>query len=360
MSNIVDEAGLAVFRKISDLWSGARADSLIDYTKVARVEPIVLIDTDCMLLDTAELTAIQESLLSIFAGYYLQAVNISTTVGKVEVFGHLDRLNPSRDALNSAGDTAGWLLAQESYEHRLPMPGNQIAMEAEQERSEVALGRDTVKELKELSNLSVGKMLHVEITDGLHKATVSVAVRLLASSLPTERLVHILSVGSEDTSMRGRYHEWRAGRLDFIRDLCLCEDLIEEHRKNLIEDKTGIYGAILKRARGNSLSTIFSGNPSIATASNLVIMSSDSARQLEAKVGGKLSNFGIRQKVFKNTYMMIMAVVDKEWGQVTFYHRGIQHPTEVSIAALKSSSKGSGPDVSDILKAYQVGSAPSL
>lgn len=352
------EAGLAVIRKITDLWSAAKSDSLIDYTKVARVEPICLIDNDLMFVE--QLPDVLQSLQSIFTGYYLQAWQISANIGKIEVRRELDKLNPNRSALDSAADSAGWLLAAESYRDRLPMPGNQVAMEDEKLRTQATLGKDTLAQVKELSNLSVGKQVAVEVTDGLHSATIMVNIRLIASSLPSNDMVHILSVGNEDRTVKERYHAWRAGRLEFIKDLVLCQDLIDGHRKALMKDKTGIYSNILARRRGNQLSTVVSANPSVATASNLAVISSETAEQLELSIGGKLENFRKREEVFEKTYLMIMAVVDKAWSQVTFYHRGIAQPTQMSMAALKSANKGSGPDVSEILKAYRAGSNPTL
>lgn len=460
------DIGLSAIRKITDLWSGAKADSLIDYTRVARVEPIVLIDNDCLYLES--LPEVMQSLQSVFAGYYLQAIAISTNVGKVEVMRHLDKLNPNRKPLDSALDSAGWLLAQESYRHRLPRPNDaRIALEAsrtpiykdadqidaderraheknlrewekdrreeeahalnmtvidnkarldqaafaesvrdaqrkydqnvaqfghqkamdlakqdlakaglalnekqfklqQQDREdrlsahEISIGRDTLQTIKELSNLSVGKMLSVEITDGLHRASIPVSIRLIASAIPSQNIVHILSIGNEDTSVKERYHAWKSGRLEFVRDLVFCQDLIDAHRKNLMADKDGIYANLIKRHRGNQLSTVVSGNPSVATASNLVVVSSDTASQLELKINGRLKDFKTREKLFKDTYVMIMVVIDKQWERATFYHRGIDMHTEVGMRDLKIANKGSGPDVSDILKAYQMGTAPSL
>ena len=458
------DIGLSTFRKVTDLWSGAKADSLIDYTRVARVEPIALIDSDCLYLDS--MPDVMQSLQSIFSGYYLQAIAISTNVGKVEVMRHLDKLNPNRKPLDSAADTAGWLLAAESYTHRLPVPNDcRLSLEAlpederdemsrekhqwgrdknnldfinserERERElfnrqtienkarldqaafdqrvaearqnyemnvgkfghqkatdkakdelakaglklnekefelrqkeysdrlnahEISIGRDTLQTIKELSNLSVGKMLSVEITDGLHRASIPVSIRLMASSIPSQNLVHILSVGNEDKSAKERYHAWKAGRLEFIRDLVFCQDLIDAHRKNLMADKDGVYSNLIQRHRSNQLSTMVSGNPSVATASNLVVTSTNTVAQLELKINGKLSDFRTREKLFKETYVMIMAVIDKEWDRVRFYHRGIDTYTEVGVRDLRAANKGSGPDVSEILKAYQMSNAPSL
>lgn len=362
----LSSVGLNVVRKIQDLWSGAKADSLIDYTQVARVEPIVLIDTDAMESDI--LPDVMQTLQSIFSGYYLQAMAISTNVGKVEVQRHLDKLNPHRNPGDSATNTMGWLLATENYKYRLPTPQAKVSMEAIHDRFEddaeketsTGYGRDTVKELNELTNLCVGKMLSVEITDGLHKATIPVSIRLMASSLPTASLLHILSIGTKDTSTSERWHQWRSGEIEFIKDLVMCQDLIDAHRENLKHDPEGIWTAIQKRRRANQLSTIVSANPSIATASNMCVMTSESVAQLEMRINGKLSDFKVREKIFKETYLMIMCVINKGWNRVTFYHRGIPVATDVNAETLKARNKGSGPDVSDILKAYQVGNAPSL
>ena len=484
--------GLGAIRKVTDIWRAAKADSLIDYTQVARVEPIVLIDTECLYSES--LPDLQQSLLSIFAGYYLQAVAISTSVGKIEVMRHLDKLNPSRNASNSAADSMGWLLAQESYKHCLPTfekklvleslgleasdngvigsptssdwkvdearrnyerelglknrSANQAAIDARDRReqaeataalnnakneeqirqwtadridklakagfdrdqatkqtnlaadkfkedkkqygekkamdnlryelekdslqlrrderedrltaSEISFGRDTHKDLKELSNLSVGKMFSVEITDGLHKATIQVAIRLMASSLPSDSLVHIFSIGSKDTSAKERYHAWKSGRIEFIKDLCLCQDLIDEHRKNLMADKDGIYTNLLKRARSNQLSTIVSANPSVATSSNMVIVSQNTADKLELHLNGKLKDFHVREKMMKETYMMIFCILDERYGRITIYHRGINHPTELGIKDIKSANSNNGISVTDVLKSYQLGNQPSL
>lgn len=354
---------LAVVRKIQDIWRAGKSDSLVDYTKSTRVEPIALIGTDVLYDDM--LPDLMQSLLSIFTGYYLQAIAVSMTVGNIEVERTLSRLNPSRSAIDAGADTAGWLLARENYKDRLPSPSVRMSLEAigdripEAQEGSFALGRDTNRELKELSNLSVGKLLSVELCQGMQRATIPVAVRLLASSLPTERLAHILAIGTKDVSMKERFYQWKGGELEAIRDMVFCQDLIDAHRANLMADKDGVYSQLLKRNRENQLSAIVSANPSVATASNIVVISQETAKKLEMEISGKLSNPKVREKVFAGKYMMILAVVDSFEKRVTIYHRGIAMPTEVGARDLRGASK-EGPNVSDILKAYQLGNAPSL
>ena len=57
---------------------------------------------------------------------------------------------------------------------------------------------------------------------------------------------------------------------------------------------------------------------------------------------------------------MLLFVVDTEWEMVKIYHRGIEHPTRLTIKELKSAGKGNGPDIAEILKAYQLGRAPGV
>lgn len=381
MSPITAEVGLSAIRKIADIWSAGKPDSLIDYTKQLRVEPLALIDQDVLYHDAAP--EIMQTLLSIFAGYYLQAVAVSTTVGNIAVGRHLDKLNPSRDTTGNALGSIGGMLSVESYKHALPVPAQDaVALEAagdyvplpvrkriEERKARLAeadqagsarFGKDTVGDLKELANLAVGKMLEVTLTDGKHQAVVPIAIRLMANAVASDSLVHILSHGSQDTSVKERWHAWRAGRLEFIRDFILCQDLIDERRKALMKDKDGLYSAITARKRSGILNGILSGQPSVGMASNLAVLSSDTAQQLELKTNYSLKNFAQRQKIFDETALMIMVVLDKQWERVTFYHRGIATITQLGIRDLKAANRGSGPDVSDILRAYQLGNAPSL
>lgn len=382
MSTVAD-IGLSVLKKVVAAWSSASegGGDLIKFTAPSRVEPICLVDSD--VVHHEALPDVMQSLQSIFSGYYLQAMAISTTIGKIDVIKQLDRLNPNRNFAGNLQDAANassnWVMSAESYKHGLPKPGKMrlsteayggnlkddiiVTLEGKDKdgksSSELA-DKDTLVTVKELTNLSVGKLLNVEITDGSHKATIPIAIRLMATSIPTSSVVHILSLGNKDVTAKERYHGWRSGRLEFWRDIVMCQDLIDAHKKNLLADKTGVYNEILKRRSNNNLSTLVSGNPSVATASNLLVCSKETIRTLEGEIGRELKDFKTREKIFAESYLMIIAVIDKDWDRVTFYHRGISLPTEVSLRDLRVSNKGSGPDVSEILKAYQLGSSPSL
>jgi hypothetical protein len=377
--------GLNNIHEIVDLWQAGKAESLIDYTRVTRVEPIVLLDNAVLFNDLTP--EVMQSLLNTFAGYYLQAVAISAMVGKINIIRHLDKLNPSRNPVDSgaygvfAEKLGGRLFAQENYKFRLPRLTDQVALESidrydllpvsggttialeddnKEKRTGFAAGKESIQSVKELSNLSVGKLLSVEITDGQHKAEIPVAIRLMAASLPSQTVAHILSLGKKDTSVMARWHGWRSGRLAFWKDLVMCNDLIEDHRNALMHDKDGLYRQIVARKSKNRFAGILSGNPSVATASNMAVITKETADKIELETVGTLNDFRTRQKLFEPTSLMILVVINPDYDRATFYYRGIAEKTDVSMRDLKAANKGSGPDVADILRAFTQGHAPSL
>ncbi|QVD49176.1 hypothetical protein LUCX_106 [Xanthomonas phage vB_XciM_LucasX] len=357
--------------------------SLSNFTSVLRVEPVTLIDKR---LERAEyLTDISKTMLSLFSGYYLQAASVMGNVGQVNVMRMLDVLNPQRDgsmaaasvvdAINGANPSIG-MLSMESYQGaRLPRPGDALGLE---DLGEVAFDRSTAGRFKELhgttkaatgdkafkaanevNNLAVGNILEVTIDGGEgNKAIVPVSVRLATAYVDNDVLVHILGGSGHDNSFRERIHRWKAGDLQFVRDILLCQDMIDEQKRLMLKDKTGALQALVKRRANNAAAAATTGLPSIAGSSAIVILSKETATDLERANLGKLANEGFRQKIYAQALAMFIVVVDTDYETVTIYTRGVDLPSKYSIRELKASSKGTGPDVGEILKAYRLGMSP--
>lgn len=351
--------------KFSDFYT---TKSLPEITKLTRVEPLTILSKDCMNLDYIQ--DVNSSALNIFCAYYLQAVAMLTKVNDVNVVRTLDSLNPDRDSTGfllhekATRDNAKFQLERnafesisnmslESYKHSLPTA--QVP----------ALEADDKNDLQSVSNLSVGKLLDVEIaynksgTDNeMQKVKLPVSVRLMVSVIPNSTITHLLTYKTEDNSVVERWHAWRGGRIDFIKDLIFCQDLIDEYKKAHINDDSGTMQEIMRRVNNSKKFGLLTKNPSLVSASNIFIMSEEVAREVEQKLGGKLSNAKVREKAFDNTYAMMLVVVDREWDRVTFYTRGISASTDLSVKEIKAANKSKGPDIADMLRAMQSGSAP--
>lgn len=422
MLNDLGTIGLGAIARVKDWLISASVDSLPEYTQSSRVEPIVVIDADVMQWDG--LMDLQQSLLAIFTGYYLQAVAISTRVGHIQVMHRLDKLNPNRSVL---ANMEGPIWSLESFKHGLPFPKSRVGMEevsdvdfteepveqetvflteeTEQRVAEsqaageavrfddtgadqtvilvgepvngvepaleadgsddkkssysMSIPKESISALKEAANLSVGNLIKVDIQDGNQTVSIPINIRLMTTFTDSNSMVHILSIGNKDISVKERYHAWRADRLEFIKDIVFCNDLIEAHRANLLRDKDGVLSNMLANRNKNKLTTLLSGRPSVATASNIAVISTLTRDKIELELNQSIDSPKVRQKLFKETSLMLLAVVDQSTDRIEIFHRGIAHPTELSLAGIKSSNN-KGPNVSEILKAYQLGAAPVL
>lgn len=374
----------------SKLFHKQKADSLVSLTQTARVEPITMIDET---LRTAPyLEDVLHSLVSLFSGYYLQAIALTSTINNVSVVNRLDALNPNRSGgYRITGLNLGTeMLQEENYAFGLPRIGDKFGLEAYgltalearaglealvttiehgaigdssnalKSNTTPEIDAKTVGDIVQSAPLSVGKMLDVVITEENKSVRVPVSVRLLSTTVRPDVLTHILSDGAKNITWKDRWHGWRSGELDLWRDVILANDLIEEHRKAILKDTSGAYQEILNRRRGNTISAVLTATPSLATASNLMVISKATAMSVERKLHSKMNEAALRNKIFQMSYLMILAVVDTENEMVTFYHRGIALPTVVSIRELKVSAKGNGPDVADILTKLLSGKTPTL
>lgn len=376
----------------------AKTSSLVDVTSVARVEPLAIIDSDSF--NTEFIGQVMQCSHNIFTGYYLQAVSLIGDVGNVSVVKTLDKLNPNRKA-----DQSGFIsqimidVGTESFgtndsktlnyfklgleDFKLP----NYALEAKDDADKnIKSLRDEIKETKseikeeaarlannsiktdkgtataqEMSNLSVGKLIDVTITDQGNTVTVPIAIRLIANELAQSSMLRLLSLQGLDRSFTERFWKWRAGRISFIKDLVLMQDLIREDKKAMMQDKHGVLDEIIRRAKNNKLAGFFSKNASMNEAANIVIFSEETAKQLKLQHNIDVDNFKQRQTVFDSSYAMIMVKIDREYERVTFYINGQPLGSSMSKNELKgSSAKSSGTDLVEIFQALKKSDAPSL
>lgn len=339
-------------------------NSLAEVTKITRVEPLTILSKDLLNLDY--MPDVQNTLLNIFSAYYMQAVDIMLKVKDVEVIRTLDRLNPDRDSsgllLENREPNNPTLFSMEAYKHSLPVSSKTCISNESEGKSPI----------NEVNNLAVGKLLRVTVNGTVKDSedknaskdnlvSLSVLVRLSTSVIADAAIVHLLSYKSEDNSLVERYHAWRAGRIGFIRDLIFAQDLIDEWKRATIGDNTDTMQEILRRVNNSKKYGLLTKNPSLVSASNIFVLSEASAREVEMKLGGKLSNLKTRQKAFDNTYAMIIAVVDREYQRVTFYIRGNATGTDVSIKEIQAANKGGkGPDIADLMRAMNIGAPMSF
>lgn len=384
MSNVSDALTMAR-QVVGHLQAAGSTASLIDVAKPAQVQPLLLIDADTMHWEG--LPEAVQTMHSLFSGFYMQAVNIIGNVSKVKALQKLAPLNPDREPGYSEMIRAG--MGLEGYTHRLPHTGvslkslglEDLADEIEDRvidkinedmdaQGSVGAGGDKKANeiITEASNLCVGKLFDVTMSVNVgegkdarrEEAVIKVAVRLLAQYMSTQNVVSILGHNDvSDTDLKERFYKWRSGRIT-IRDLVFCNDLIEKERNLAIKDSSGMVQQMNTRRQNHAEAGLITGVPSLAVATNLVIVSKETLELIEAKVGANLKSVRGRKAIFDETGLMILMVVNKGYDTVQIYFRGVDMPTTASLRDMKSSNKSGGPDVVDLIKAFVTGNNPTL
>lgn len=382
---------------------GARAESLIDYSAPTRIEPLTLVES--VLWRESYMEDVLQTLLNIFAGYYMQAVSLSAEINGVSVVRRLDPFNPKRDPVNGLADLVSNVVALEnaqvveSAKFGLPSLESASLWNKNGELSKIdwsvsneafsverksisqtqgervaAKGNSTIKEpnaidlssketlqsLRDNSNLAVGKMIEVSVVVDDKTVKVPVNIRLHTIPVPSKSMTLFLTAGAQNRSLKERWYDMKAEKLRFFADLIGVNDLLDEHRKNIIKDPTGLYLKQVQQKRKNMIAGVLSGKPSVASASNIVIISQEQRVTLERELNIKLNTLRGRRVLEQNSGIMILVVIDQGYEQVEIFHRGIEGSTEMSVSHLKNAGKSAGPDIMKVFEMYKSMKAPTF
>lgn len=366
------DAGANLDKTLQAIGAAGKAD-LITFTKVCRMEPLVLLDD--RLRNDPMTPDLMQVLTSIVAGYYLQTFALLGQVSGIDVIGTLDKLNPARTGigLNSFGASKDYI-----NNHKLihnPLPFYSIGMEALDNGSgqlvNPAPGKDekesktsltvpgNVADIYQVTNLAVGKMIKAVITADGNSIEIPITIRTKPVTTDSASIAATLSIGTTKNNVKERWQRMRAGELTFS-NFIFMDDVVQQHKSILIKDKSGFYAEVVRRANGNLTKSMLTGNLSLATNSNIIVITAPTAQVVARELGGELDNFKIRESVFKTVHCNILVIVNQDRGMVNFYYRGETMGNMVSVYDLKLSNKGNGPDIMSIFSAFAENKIPPL
>lgn len=363
--------------------AGSRVSSLADLAKPCRVEPITLIDQT--IADQPYVVDLMKLTVSLFAGYYLQAVNMVMGVGRIDTLKVFDALNPERSIgglafeshRGTVYDPATYseglpsleafsrpvehgLLAtysqerfEEAWREEAPL---RAALEAKGTEESDTPPRNSISssdshKIYEAENLAIGKLLNVDVSSDGEKRKLPVLVKLVPAVVPSDTLVQIFTGGGRDTWAH-RMFLVKSGQIKFWRDFVMGQDMIDAHMKSLMTDRNGIYKTIMDRRRNNVVKSVQTGRLSLADASNIAIISASTLKKSANTLFAKIDDRNMRDKIFDNSYLLMLMVVDERWGRVTIYHRGVDLSTSYRIEDVKMAEKSKGQDITEIFKLF--------
>lgn len=338
--------------------SGMQIKSLADISKPLRVEPLVIIDKS--IVNQPYMEDLMKLSLSQFAGYYLQAANMLLGIGRIDTLKVFDSLNPVR-SIGGLEHHASNVFDSSQYSRGLPSlesyskperPGLIAKVSTESEASITATTPNGEK-LYEVDSLAIGKLLNIEVQDPELKKPVKlpVLIRLIPAPIDSDIITHIFTAGGKQ-SWSHRLFLAKTGQIRMWRDLVLGMDIVDKHFSALVRDKTNTYAEINERRNNNLKKSIMTGRVSMADASNIAIVSTDTLREATNGLYGKIENASVRKAIFDNTYLLMLMVVDQYYSRVTVYHRGLDIPSTYRLDEVQAKERGKGQDITEIFKMF--------
>lgn len=363
MLDTVAESLLSTTGKIGDLIRSGKANSLSEFTSSAHILPVFLMDTGVSVSPEAE--QFVGGMLNYWVAVYLMAAQLSVNIGEINVTRQLERLNTRRKPLDASIGLINSLLHMESYEDGLPSINAAVDLKLESNDSDLnnkgmssSTAKGVVDRIEANSALSLGKTVEINWESKGERGTIVTSVRPSILTASDQSMVNILSIGTKNISYKERIHGIKSGALDWLWDGLFASDVIKEMRKARITDNTGYYADSIARAKRNKLSAILSLNPSVATFSSVFFITSETARDLEARTNINLDKYKDRQTMFEKSFGMVLVVVDRAWKQCTIYTHGIEDQTTVSFSQMAGANKGKNGDIKEIFNALMMSDAP--
>lgn len=375
--------GLSFIKRVFTTFvSDNSGTSISRVADIARVEPITIVEN--RLSQHENIIDILETSLNLYSCIYMQAVALTNTgVGKIQTITRLgalstkggkinitavlgkeigfESLNDQPQALGVVSEMIDVNESEEIYKEGLPSTEDFLGIKNNDNRVEINNKTGAREVIKDATNLAVGKVLDVTMTNEGVDFTIPISIVLATTDATSGVVSDILlsSIDKNETALE-RKVGWSSGRLSFIKDIIFGQDIIRKHRKSLIQDKAGVRSKLEESRKEARDYTFKTGQASLAFVSNVMVVDIATINQLEAKTGYQLENYSQRNKILSETGIMLLVVVDDESGTTTFYIDGINNSNTIPTRALKASNKKNNGDITELFKAIVRADQPRL
>jgi hypothetical protein len=205
----------------------------------------------------------------------------------------------------------------------------------------VTINGKQVADLQDYKPLAVGRTVDASVTiDGV-TLTFPLTFRQTPVPVSANDLQKIFEAARPQDGWVARIMMAKSGEITSP-ELLTGEDEIRREFQIRKNDLSGYYSEVTDRATKNNLAAMRTGIVSFNTQANTIIMSSESARNIELELGVRFDGSGIN-KIRKAVLANTIVVVDDALGLFTFYYAGNNMPEvwtqrQITVSAKKDTS----------------------
>ena len=348
-------AGFMAVKGLSKLVQGIRtgtAASLTEHTKDTNITMRMYIE------DTLANEEITESLTMFLnqmcAGYVITALNLQSYVSSTKTVRDLLKVVSSEayvDAVQIISDEFGTVDPDSKI---ISIEAGGIDLDAKSQK--LFAGR--VIEFK----------MNVATDDGSSKEISLVFyVQLIPLLLTSETMKGFISLNLQLPANIRRLQA-KAGLLRYVKDYVMAVDLVKNEKRTVLKDKTGTLArmvanknnAIGKWAMNNIDSLAAGGTKNANSANAIIIMDKVTFDESCKEQHVNFENVAVRNKFFKESFAMMLVVVDNMYNLVRIYFCGLPNYGEYTFNGISKAvgQQNSNNDLKDIITSLASNNAP--
>lgn len=331
-------------RTLGKVVKASRSSSISEYLGSTAVEPTCLLEASLQHLEITD--SLLMNLLESYACMYLQVASRLTAVNidAVKVTRALEKLATDRDILDA-------IVATESEGSDLLTLGLEAAKFKSDSKQYAPITDNT--------NLSVGKLIKLEVSNGKESLDVPVSIRFRTRVIPENIITDIFAANYADTNILTNIKLYNLEEIT-LSQVFTGSHLVAAQERVRLADKDGLVRSHFTNALKDAGYAALTGEIPINRASGVTIVSSKSRAAIERVIRGRLDNYKDRAKFFDGTATMVLAIVDEEDEVVDIYYRGFKDGMTETFRSITRTGGKSNNDLTPVVKDLLSGQVPSF
>lgn len=329
-------------RTIGRAIKATRSSSLSEYLGSTSVEPTCLVEGS--LQHTEIMESLAMNLLETYSCMYIQvATRLNLTeIDAVRVTRTLEKLATDRDVLDA-------VVATESEGKDFISLG--LENDTKDRFGKGALRTDSKQYavITENNNLSVGKLIKLEVSKGNERIDIPVAIRFRTRVCDSKLIMDIFEANYADLNLINRIKLYQREEIT-LGEALSGSDIIARQERVRAADKDHLVRSHFTNALKDAGYTALTGEIPLNRASGVTVITSATEALINRKIGGKIEKFKDRERFFAGTATMILAVVNQEDEVVDIYYRGFKDGSTETFRSIARSSGKSNNDLTPLVK----------
>lgn len=219
-----------------------------------------------------------------------------------------------------------------------------------EENSVIIAGKEYA-DLQVAGNLAMGRTVTAQVQINEVLVNLPLNFREVPVPISSKNLELIFQAARPKDGMFARIAMKESGEIDSPEFFTGIDEIKREFNIRL-NDLSGYYEEAHDRQATNRVAALTTGIMSMNTMANTIIMSSDTARQIELEQGIRFDKRGI-EKIRKSVLANSIVIVNEGEGMVTFWTAGQNLPEEYTFRQLKGiAQKDTSLDLPSLMKLF--------